>query len=299
MNGKRLTSMSEITESAVAPVRPILRYHGGKWKLARWVIDHLPAHRVYVEPFGGAASVLMQKARSYSEVYNDLDGEVVNVFRVLRSSTESAELKRALKLTPFAREEFKLAYEASDDPIEQARRTIVRAFMGFGSAAASGYNTGFRANGNRSGTTPAHDWANYAEGLPVYVARLAGVVIENRPAAEVIQQHDGPGTLHYIDPPYLPGTRNQGSPYCKKGAYRHEMTDDDHDQLAALLHSLGGMVALSGYPSAMYDGLYADWKSVEREAQADGARARVEVLWLNPAAWRAKTQGVMAFDAPA
>lgn len=271
--------------------RPVLRYHGGKWKLAEWIIGHFPPHSVYVEPFGGAASVLIQKPRSYSECYNDLDSEVVNVFRVLRDSESAERLTAALKLTPFARAEFKLAYEGSDEPVEQARRTIVRAFMGFGSAAASGHNTGFRANSNRSGTTPAHDWTNYAQGIRIYTERLAGVVIECRPAEEIIKQHDGARTLHYVDPPYLPSTRNKGNPYCKKGAYRHEMTEEEHGELAALLHSVEGMVVLSGYPSKLYDALYSEWKTVERKSQADGARARREVLWLNGAAWNAKAQG--------
>ena len=104
--------------------RPALRYHGGKWKLAPWLQLFFPAHRVYVEPFGGGASVLLRKPRSYGEVYNDLDAEVVNVFRMLRD--RGPELHNLLTLTPFARAEFKLAYETSADPLEQARRTIAR-----------------------------------------------------------------------------------------------------------------------------------------------------------------------------
>jgi len=115
--------------SDVAPTRPVLRYHGGKWRLASWIISHFPPHRVYVEPFGGAASVLLRKPRSYAEVYNDMDGEIVNVFRVLRDPARARELERVLRLTPFAREEFELSYIRDEDPIEQARRTIVRAFI--------------------------------------------------------------------------------------------------------------------------------------------------------------------------
>src|SRR3954470_1229963 len=126
--------------------RPILRYHGGKWLLAPWILSHFPAHRVYVEPFGGAASVLLQKERSYAEVYNDLDGEVVNVFRVARD--RGAELRRALELTPFSRDDFLLAYRLSPNALERARRTVARSFMGFGSAAACGEVSGFRANSN-------------------------------------------------------------------------------------------------------------------------------------------------------
>src|SRR5690606_17939073 len=103
-----------------------------KWRLAPWIISHFPPHQVYVEPFGGAASVLMQKHRVYAEVYNDLDGEVVNVFRVLRDPDTAARLERALRFTAFARDEYESAYEPCDDPVEQARRTIVKGAMGYG-----------------------------------------------------------------------------------------------------------------------------------------------------------------------
>ena len=94
------------------PTRPVLRWHGGKWLLAPWIIGHFSEHRVYVEPFGGAGSVLMRKPRCYAEVWNDLDGEVVNLFRVLRSA-RAQELVDVIRLTPFARDEFVAAYEAA------------------------------------------------------------------------------------------------------------------------------------------------------------------------------------------
>lgn len=273
------------------PTRLVLRYHGGKWRLAPWIIQHMPAHRIYVEPFGGAASVLLRKPRSYSEVYNDLDGEVVNVFCVLRDEQLSRDLEKKLRLTLFSRDEFKLAYIPVDDPVERARRTIARSHMGFGSSSVTLSRnvrrkdqyltnhpaTGFRANSNRSGTTAAHDWMHYPELLDAYVERLRGVVIENRPAGEVIAQHDREDCLFYVDPPYVSSSRDSGSDY------RHEMTDDDHRALAAQLHQVNGMVLLSGYPSALYDELYADWRCVTRKALADGARERTECLWLNAA----------------
>ncbi len=271
----------------VTPTRPVLRYHGGKWGLAPWIIRHFSPHRVYVEPFGGAASVLMQKPRSYAEVYNDLDGEIVNLFRVLRNPVLATELERALRLTPFARAEFEDAWLPADEPIEQARRTIVRAFMGFGSNAVTcrrmvrnSPGTGFRSNSNRSGTSPAHDWANYPDCITAFVERLQGVVIESRPASEVIRQHDGSETLIYCDPPYPMATRDAGADYV------HEMTDDDHRALSEQLHQVRGMVVLSGYACPLYTDLFGDWHQVRRQAYADGARQRTEVLWINPAAAR-------------
>lgn len=270
----------------VAPTRPVLRWHGGKWKLAPWIISHFPEHRVYVEPYGGGASVLLRKARSYGEVYNDMDGEIVNLFRVARDRGEA--LYRTLELTPFARTEFDHSYEPDEEPVEQARRTLVRSFMGFGSAAASGEGTGFRANSNRSGTTPAHDWKNFPDCLPAIIGRLRGVVIENKDALAVMAQHDTTETLHYCDPPYVHDTRSLGNPYCKKG-YKFEMSDDDHRGFAAAARSLNGSVIVSGYACPLYDDLFRGWERRERQSHADGALPRIEVLWLNSAASNAIT----------
>lgn len=264
--------------------RPALRWHGGKWLLAPWIISHFPKHQVYVEPFGGAASVLIRKERTYAEIYNDLDGGVVNLFRVLRSE-RGLELVNSLKLTPFARDEFRTAYETHEDPVEMARRLIIRSFMGFGS---NGHNklTGFRANSNRSGTTPAHDWVNYPDSLLALVERMRGVTVENKDAKAVMAQHDGVQTLHYVDPPYVMATRaDEGDDYA------FEMTDEQHVELLTFLRGLRGMVILSGYPCDLYDEMLSDWRRVERDALADGAKKRTEVLWVNPAATEATSAG--------
>lgn len=97
--------------------RPALRYHGGKFRLAPWLMQFFPPHGCYVEPFGGAAGVLLRKPRVYAEVYNDLDAEVVNFFRVLRDPVLRKDLIHACRLTPYARDEFDLAYEPIDDPL--------------------------------------------------------------------------------------------------------------------------------------------------------------------------------------
>lgn len=253
------------------PTRPIVRYHGGKWRLAPWIIDQMPPHRVYVEPFGGGGSVLMRKPRSYAEVYNDLDGEIVNLFRVLRDQGE--KLREVISLTPFSRVDFVESYQSARDPVEQARRTVARCFMGFGSNAHH-RATGFRAKSHRSNTTPAHDWRNYPDAMPLMIERLRGVVIENKEATEVMRYHDAPSTLHYVDPPYVTGTRDAGTDY------NHEMTDADHRALAETLNGLAGMVMLSGYDGPLYSELYAGWRKIECKALADGAKKRTEVLWL-------------------
>jgi DNA adenine methylase len=270
-----------VEDEDMKPKRPVLQYHGGKWRLAPWIISHFASHRIYTETFGGAASVLLRKQRSYSEIYNDLDGEVVNLFRVVRDPMQGRELVRMLTLTPYARSEFDTAYLSASDPIEQARRTIVKSFMGFSSTGIAGkWKTGFRANSKQSGTIPAHDWRNYPEALERIIERLRGVVIENRPATQVMITHDSPETLHYVDPPYPSSTRQER---WAGNAYRYEMSDNDHRFLAEVLHDLRGMVVISGYACDLYDNeLYPGWQRVQRQTHAEGAAKRTEVLWLSP-----------------
>lgn len=265
--------------------RPLLRYHGGKWVLAPWIISHFPRHRIYVEPFGGAASVLLRKQPAHSEIYNDLDGEVVGLFRVLRDRAAADELICALELTPFSRDEFDLSYEPAENPVEQSRRLIIRSFMGFGSDGfRAECKTGFRVSSTNSGTAPAKDWARYPDALKMIIERIRfdGVSIENRDAMKVMQACDGPTPLHYVDPPYLPSLRSLARKSVRQN-YRHELTEEDHKRLLEFLKGLEGMVVLSGYPSELYDRALMGWIKSEREALADGASKRIECLWINPA----------------
>lgn len=268
-----------------APTRPVLRYHGGKWKLAPWVISHFPAHSAYVEPFGGAASVLLRKSRVPTEVWNDLDGELVHLFSVLRDPASAKLLARACELTPFARAEFDLSYQPTEDAVERARRFIVRSFFGYGSkACVSSAKNGFRCL--RIGeNSPAVDWSRYPDALASAAQRMRGVVIEQRPALDIIRRFDRPDTLFYVDPPYVQGLRN-----LEQGIYRHEMTDDEHLELAACLREIKGMAVVSGYRCALYDELYVGWRRVDCRAYADKASPRTESLWISPRAVAA-TQG--------
>lgn len=263
---------------------PALRYHGAKFRLAPWVMQFFPEHKAYVEPFGGAAGVLLQKPRAYAEVYNDLDDDIANFFRVLRDPGQSACLLELLQLKPYARAEFELAYEECDNPIERARRTAVRACMGFGSAGATKGVTGFRIDTARPHGTAQHLWARYPSQLSAVIERMQGVLIENRPAIEVMRQHDAIDTLHFVDPPYVLATRVlQGS--GNKGYYRHEMTDDQHLELLATVKGLAGMVVLSGYPSALYEHELADWQvhtTASRISAGRGTALRTECVWINP-----------------
>lgn len=267
----------------VRPTRPLLRYHGGKWRLAEWLISHFPPHNVYVEPFGGAASVLLQKPRCYAEVYNDLDGDIVNVFRVLQCHEKRALLIDKLRFTPYARAEFNLAWEQTDDPVESARRVIIRAQMGFGSAGATKCSTGFRRDTERRYTTAMQDWVRYPDCLPPIINRMMGVQLETRPALDVIRTNDSVGTLFYVDPPYLHDTRVMDG---STRYYRHEMTNADHVELLDRLNQVQGMVVLNGYPSELYENALQGWRRVEKQSRASawrGTSMRTEVIWLNKA----------------
>jgi len=268
----------------MTPTRPVLRYHGGKFRLAPWIISFFPPHAVYCEPFGGAASVLLQKPRSHGEVYNDMDGDIVNVFRVLQDPDKAVRLAELLVVTPYAREEFELAWEATDEPIERARRTLIRAEMGFGSAGATKGKTGFRIDTVRNYGTAMVVWARVPEKIAGFADRLRGVLIENLDAIKVIGQHDTPKTLFFCDPPYVHSTREVGAKHGRY--YRHEMTDDDHIKLLDTLKAVQGMVVLSGYPSALYDDALQGWNRLETRARIAASRGTItktEVVWVNPA----------------
>lgn len=259
---------------------PLIRYHGGKFRLADWIISHFPSHETYVEPFGGGASVLLSKLPSRMEVYNDLDSEVVNFFEVLRDQQLAEKLAEQIELTPYAREEFLNARVETNDKVELARRLVVRAQMGFGSAGATKGNTGFRLDTARGGSDIVTIWQRLPKVILQAAARLKKVLIENRDAIKVIQDHDRENTLFFVDPPYVLDTRNMGGK-----AYRHEMTNADHKQLISVLKGCKCKVILCGYEHPIYELL--NWKKVVKSVAAagqSGSVLREEVLWINPQA---------------
>lgn len=269
---------------------PAIRYHGGKFRLAPWVMEFFPDHRIYVEPFGGAAGVLIQKPRAYSEVYNDLDGDMVNFFRVVQNAGLRHQLIESLAMTPYAREEFEIAWLPATDSLERARRLIIRAQMGFGSAGATKGTTGFRIDTKREYETAQHVWAQYPSNMAALGLRMTGVLIENRPALDVLLAHDTPDTLFYVDPPYVHDTRCRVSMGSARG-YRHEMTDDDHLALLDALQTVQGMVVLSGYPHPIYEDALNGWELREKTARISGGRGtakRTECVWLNQACARSR-----------
>lgn len=258
---------------------PILRYHGGKWRLAPWILERLPAHRVYLEPYCGAASLLLRKERCDIEIINDLNGRLVNLFRVIRERPQ--ELAEMLALSPYSESEYQAAREVAADSLEDARRMLILGWQGHGSTAcAGGRLSGWRRGVRQRGPHSANQWARLPDSVHEFAQRLAGVFIEQRPALELIDYWGSEeGALIYCDPPYLPITRGPGE---GTRGYAFEMTEDDHIALAKALHASPAAAAISHYPCDLYSELYSDWECHSREALADGAAARIECLWVKP-----------------
>ena len=264
------------------PSRPAFRFHGSKFLLADWILKSFPDNECYDEAYGGGASLILAKQRSWLEIINDADGEIVNFFRILRERPD--DLVRAIHFTPFARVEFELSLLPSDDPLECARRFYARSAMAISGPTAQ-WRSGWRrqkvVTRDHTGAkrmTPAAISFMSTDHLYTIAERLRGVQIECDDALAIIQRYDSPTTLHYIDPPYPAATRAR----WQKTAYRHEMTDDQHQQLADLLYTLKGFVVLSGYQCPLYDTLYSNWPRVTRLARTNGAGMAEESLWLSP-----------------
>jgi len=257
-------------------------WYGGKFSHLDWLLPLLPSCKHYCEPFAGSGAVLLNRAPSPVETYNDLDGEAVNFFRVLRDKKE--ELIQAILLTPFSREEFALACNLDPNlsDMERARRFYVRARQvrtGLAQKASIGRWANCR-NTSRAGMSGVVSrWLGSVEHLPWIAERLLRVQFENRPAVDVIALYDSHETLFYCDPPYIHNTRGD------KNAYGNEMTDKDHCNLADVLNAANGKVAISNYQCELMDKLYhkPKWSKCAAPAKTNHATKgkRVEVLWTN------------------
>lgn len=255
--------------------RPALRYYGGKWRLAPWLMQYFPKHDCYVEPYAGAASMFFRKSASKLEVINDTNKDVINFFEVLRDQPD--ELIRLIDYTPFSRDEYVNSVQPTEDRLERARRFYVRANQGRANGAYMGSKDGgwqFQVM-DKVTRVVTDSWGNI-DYLFAVAERLKQAFIECDEACNVIRRYDRPATLFYLDPPYLSETRQ-----CPT-RYGNEMDKDAHVELADLVHSVEGMTLISGYRSPLYDELYGDWTRVEREALTTGAVYRTECLWISP-----------------
>lgn len=262
-----------------------IAWYGGKAYYAEWLIERFPDHRVYVEPFGGAANVLLRKPRSEVEVYNDIDDRVVNLFRVIRDPEQFERLRVLLDLTPYARGEFAslLDLPPTDDPVEKARRFFAvcrqaRGGIGMSKLTKNAWATSKRTR--REMAEPVSKYLSAIDGLEDVAARFRTVMIESRPAIELIHQYDGDDTFFYLDPPYMPETRHGN----KATTYAHEMTPGDHAALLDTLLQIKGKAMLSGYAAPLYEEKLNGWRREELKTKAhmsNSGEERVEVIWFN------------------
>ena len=266
-------------------VRPPFAYFGGKYNQLEHILKHFPPHHTYVEVFGGAASVLLNKQPSQIEVYNDVNSGLVNFMRVLRDN--ETELIRRLSLTPYSRGEYLNClhnWSNCDDPVERARMWYF--------VAATSYNGRF-GHGFRVSSTQASSGMSafvktyYSNVASLYAVanRMCRAIIECLDFEEVFKRYDEENTLFYCDPPYVPDTRHRES------TYEHEMSYKDHERLVGTLLSVKGMVVLSGYENELYRNTLErnGWSTVSYSVTtASNASAsikgpkRTETLWLSP-----------------
>jgi DNA adenine methylase len=256
----------------------VLKYPGSKWSTASWIISNFPDYYeelTYIEPYFGSGAVFFNKRRSNIETINDIDTNVVNLFKVIREDPE--RLAGLIEMTPWAREEYKMSYIDIDDQVERARRFLVRMWMAIG--AKSSDKTGFRNNIKGANGNLSH-WHNR---LPQRIIETAKrlqcrngciVQIENQPALKIIERYDRENVLMYVDPPYLLSTRS-------KRIYKHEMNDQDHVDLIGLLSKHQAKIILSGYDNEMYNDMLPKWEKKTMNVLAEGGKIAQEVIWMN------------------
>lgn len=250
----------------------LLNYPGAKWGMAAQIVSLMPPHRSYLEPFFGSGAVLFNKPPSAIETVNDIDGDIVNFFRVLREQPE--KLAMIISLTPYSRDVFNDAHEnRGSSDFERAYKFAIRSKMGYGFKTYQ--KTGFKIDVYaRERSYCVSCWNRLPGDLLEAAARLKGVQIENQNALDLIRKFNHDNVLIYADPPYLLETRGGKQ-------YRHEMTEQDHLDLLEALKQHKGSVILSGYQSEMYDRELAGWSRIARKSYNQNAEQRTEVLWCN------------------
>jgi DNA adenine methylase len=291
--------------------KPLVPWFGGKARMAKIIADKLPQHKFYVEPFGGAAGVLMAKQPSFVEIYNDLHSGIVTLFRVVRDPAKCKMLLELLDLTPYSREEWRNCndtWEAETNEIEKARKVYTTLYQNFVGKTTGG-SWGF--GGKRCDENKALTFHNSLENIRAVTSRFKNVLIENNPALSVMAQWDSPETLIYADPPYLPETRSPAA----LNAYKYEMAPEQHIELLEFFLTAKSKIILSGYPSELYTKALenAGWVREDFRATASSAiqsannglkgkpvktSQRTESLWFSPNAittrtlWNLESEGV-------
>lgn len=259
-------------------MKAIFRYPGSKWKIAPWIVSHFPenyTNYVYLEPFGGSLAVFFNKEPGAIEVVNDLDGDIINLFRVLRERPE--ELKRAIELTPYSREEYDLAFEPCEDPVERARRFMIIANQGIGAKRST--KSGWQCYASPDPGGCVVKWSSVVNVIEPAAKRLRGsttnlVHIEHRDALDLIRRFDDSNVLMYLDPPYMRRTRRSGA------LYRHEMENKQHADLLETIKKSKAKIVISGYDDDYYNEQLTGWDTDEVIARTTVGNA-TEKIWRN------------------
>lgn len=277
----------------IAPVQ----WFGGKGNLKGPLLPLIPYSDLYVEPFGGGGSILCARRPSPNEVYNDLNGDLVNLFRVLQEPVSHAKLLFRVQHTLYSLSEYKLARSiiinnAEADNIERAWAFYTCQNQGFAGIGAEGNSWGKVFISNRGMAQTASHWHTRISLFGKWKDRLKNCQIDNKCAIDIIEYWDSPKTVFYLDPPYVLSTR-------RDGGYEHECTDDFHSRLVQTILKVKGSVTLSGYNQPLYEPLTeAGWERVDiltacyaagrtrvsglqGEGTAKAKQARTESIWLN------------------
>lgn len=256
-------------------MKRVLKYPGSKWNIAKDIVALIPEHKSYLEPFFGSGAVLFTKSPSKIETINDIDGDVVNLFKCIRKDPE--RLAKDIIATPYAREEYNLACDAtynSCEQFERARLFLVKMWQGYG----------YRSNGSKVGwkndvqgrerAYALAEWYRLPRTIVEIAERLRVVQIEHKPALDIIEKFDFPNVFMYVDPPYVLSTRSQKQ-------YAHEMNNEDHEALLKALLRSSAKIMISGYESQLYNDYLCEWEKLQFSSCAEGGLPRTETIWMN------------------
>lgn len=264
-------------------------YYGGKMGIVQWILDLMPPHTTYVEPFGGAAAVLLAKQPAKIEIYNDLDHAVYGFFKLLKDPAKAKLLRHHLELTPYSREIYDDLVERFESITDEIDKAV--AFVIIANQSRNGqFGAGWKVSALRD---TAQLYFRGLDCIETAVRRFRGVHVENRDFENVIRRYDTASTLYYLDPPYVATTR------VTPKAYRHEMTVADHERLLNTVKQVQGMVMLSGFSGPQYEEALQGWERHEKTVYCSSSAAkkgnnesrnkyRTEVIWLNPQAAEAR-----------
>ena len=251
-------------------MQTLIKYPGSKWNIAEWIIKYFPQHKVYVEPFFGSGSVFFTKRPSYIEVINDIDGDVVNLFKVCREHPD--ELAQMLELTPYSRDEYNNCRKIEGDDIERARRTVVRYYQTFG--ASTSINNTWKCSQTKNSPRNPELWRRLPQVVFEVCDRLKNAHIENCNALDLIAKNNRQETLLYLDPPYLLNLR-------KHRLYKNEISDSIHIELLKLIKNSKAQVILSAYDSELYNSELKSWNTAEINTTAQFGIHRKEKIYFN------------------